>query len=160
MSVEKVREYLKDYGKDGDIQEFSESSATVELAAVRLGVEPARIAKSIAFYDRDKDNGILVVTAGDAKIANGKFQQFFGQKAKMLKAEDVEALTGHAVGGVCPFCNPAPLRIYADVSLQRFASVFPACGSANSAIEMTCDELFTVSRAQDWVDVCKLPAIE
>ena len=157
MSIEVVREYLKTFGKDGDIQEFTESSATVELAAQRLGVEPARIAKSISLYGDAPGRGILVITAGDAKIDNGKFREQFSCKAKMLKPEDVLTYTGHAVGGVCPFVNPDTLAVYADVSMRRFSTVFPACGSANSAIEMTCDTLFKIAKALEWVDVCKLP---
>ena len=152
MSVAAVKEYLKEWGKDADVREFSQSSATVALAAEVLGVAPARIAKSLSFK---LDPGcVLVVAAGDARIVSGKFKAFFGKRANMLKPEETLELTGHPVGGVCPFAvNPA-VRTYLDVSLQRFGTVFPACGSASSAVEMTPDELFACSRAVGWVDVC------
>lgn len=151
MSIEKVREYLKAYGKDGGIREFSESSATVELAAHAIGVIPARIAKSMSFMTRE--GPIIIVAAGDARIDNKKYKGVFGEKAKMLSPEDALAYTGHAVGGVCPFALPDNVRVYLDVSLKRFTTVFPACGSSNSAIELTCNELFSTSRAINWVDV-------
>ena len=151
MSIENVREYLKAYGKDGCILEFSESSATVELAARAAGVIQAKIAKSMSFLTRE--GPVIIVAAGDARIDNKKYKGVFGEKAKMLSPEDALAYTGHAVGGVCPFALPENVRVYLDVSLKRFATVFPACGSSNSAIELTCDELFTISRAIDWVDV-------
>lgn len=153
MSVQDVRQYLRQYGKDGDVRELDTSSATVELAAGALGVEPARIAKTLSF--KTPEGCILVVTAGDAKVDNKKFKEAFGLKAKMLSAEEVEPLTGHAVGGVCPFANPTSVKVYIDVSVRRFESVFPACGSANSAVRMTCSELFDCARAEKWVDVCK-----
>lgn len=155
MAIDKVREYLHKFGKEEKVQEFQVSSATVELAAQALGVEGARIAKSMSFYTKEGDGCIIVVTAGDKRVDNGKFKQFFGMKAKMLKGEDVEALTGHAPGGVCPFANPEGTIKYLDDSLKRFETVFPACGSANSAIEMSCEELFRCSEALKWVDVCK-----
>ena len=157
MAIEIVREYLKSFQKDGEILEFAESSATVELAAIRLGVEPARIAKTLALYDASGEKTVLVIAAGDAKVDNGKFRGFFSFRAKMLRPEDVQRLTGHAVGGVCPFANPFGTPVYADVSLLRFSTVFPACGSSNSAIELTCEELFSFSLAREWIDVCKLP---
>ena len=153
MSVQDVKQYLRQYGKENDVRELDASSATVELAAQALGVEPARIAKTLSF--KAPDGCILVVAAGDAKVDNKKFKEAFGCKAKMLSAEEVEPLTGHAVGGVCPFANPETVKVYIDVSVKRFASVFPACGSANSAVQMTCDELFGGTRAEKWVDVCK-----
>lgn len=155
MAIDKVKEYFSQFGKEQDVQEFQVSSATVELAASALGVEGARIAKSMSFYEKEGDGCLIVVTAGDQKVDNSKFKHFFGMKARMLKGDDVERLTGHAPGGVCPFCNPEGTRVYLDESLKRFDTVFPACGSSNSAIELTCEELENYSRAQGWVDVCK-----
>lgn len=167
MPVAEVKEYLKAWGKDKDVMEFTASSATVALAAQALGVDEARIAKSLAFravpnavWDESAVNlpVIMVVCAGDAKIDNARFKQCFGIKAKMLAPEEALAATGHAVGGVCPFAiNNPNAQIYLDDSMKRFDTVFPACGSASSAIEMTCAELFECSRAIKWVDVCKLP---
>ncbi|MDU4961350.1 MAG: YbaK/EbsC family protein [Sporomusaceae bacterium] len=159
MAIEAVREYFRQFGRDQDIREFSESSATVELAACALRVEPARIAKSLSF--QSGSGCILLVTAGDCRVDNNKFKQTFGCKAKMLPPDAVLAFTGHAVGGVCPFAiSNAGVAIYADVSLKRFQTVFPACGSSNSAIELTCDELYRYSQSLGWVDVCKLPCPE
>lgn len=159
MAIEIVREYFKQYGIADRIQEFEVSSATVELAAQAVGVEGARIAKTLSF--RKDDGCILILAAGDAKIDNHKFKERFGMKARMLSADEVLELIGHAVGGVCPFAvKDSVLGIYLDESLKRFDTVFPACGSSNSAIELTCDELYKYSNANDWVDVCKLPSIE
>ena len=155
MSVEIVRNYFKENSIDKEILEFPVSSATVELAAGAVGTEPARIAKTLSFYTKEKDAAILIVTAGDMKIDNSKFKQFFGMKAKMLAAEDVERLTGHAIGGVCPFANPEHVDVYLDESMRRFETVFPAAGSSNSAIQLTCDELAEYAHSADWVDVCK-----
>ena len=155
MSVEKVREYLKEFHKDQDIQVLSESSATVELAAKAVGVEPARIAKTLSFCGKEEGTCVLVVTAGDQKVDNSKFKHFFGMKAKMPKGDEVEKLTGHAPGGVCPFANPPHTAVYLDTSMKRFDTVFPAAGSGNSAVEMTCDELVACSGTREWVDVCK-----
>lgn len=155
MSIVKVREYLKDFGADGRILEFPVSSATVELAAKALGTAPARIAKTLSF--RLKDGVILVVLAGNAKTDNRKYRETFGEKARMLDREEAETLVGHAVGGVCPFAVNEGVKVYLDVSLKRFATVFPAAGSANSAIELTPAELEKFSRASGWVDVGKLP---
>ena len=155
MSVEAVKEYLKPFGLSGQVLELAESSATVELAAEAVGVEPARIAKTLSFCGREEGSCILVVTAGDRKVDNSKFKHFFGMKAKMPKGEEVEALTGHAIGGVCPFANPPRTKVYLDESMKRFQTVFPAAGSAHSAIELTCQELFQLSEAVEWVDVCK-----
>lgn len=155
MSVEIVRNYFKENGIDKKILEFPVSSATVELAAQAVGTEPERIAKTLSFYTKEKHAVILIVTAGDRKIDNGKFKQFFGMKAKMLAPEDVEPLTGYAIGGVCPFANPDSATVYLDVSLKRFETVFPAAGSGNSAVEMTCEELEQCSKAEEWIDVCK-----
>lgn len=153
MSVAAVREYLKQWGKDGAVLEFEQSSATVELAALAVGCEPARIAKTLSF--RLDDGCVLVVTAGDARVKNAKFKARFGKKAIMLTPDEALAFTGHAVGGVCPFAitNDA-VTVCLDVSMKRFETVFPACGSGNSAIELTCDELFAYSKAVAWIDVC------
>ena len=155
MAIEKVREYLKQYNREEDILEFDTSSATVELAAIAVGVEPARIAKTLSFYEKNGEHAFLVVTAGDMKIDSKKFRHTFGLKAKMLSLEDAEQLTGHAVGGVCPFANPEGIKTYLDLSMKRFDTVFPAAGSSNSAIELTCDDLEQLSHAVEWVDVCK-----
>lgn len=155
MSVEIVKKYFTDNNINKEILEFPVSSATVELAAQAVGVEPARIAKTLSFYTKEKDGAILIVTAGDMKIDNSKFKHFFGMKAKMLAPEDVEHLTGHAIGGVCPFGNPEHTTVYLDVSMKRFDTVFPAAGSSNSAVELTCDELEQFSGSKEWIDVCK-----
>ena len=155
MSVKIVRNYFKENNINKEILEFQVSSATVDLAAQAVGVEPARIAKTLSFYTREKDAAILIVTAGDKKIDNSKFKQFIGMKARMHAPEDVEHMTGHAVGGVCPFGNPDSVTTYLDVSMKRFDTVFPAAGSSSSAVEMTCDELETYARAKEWIDVCK-----
>lgn len=153
--IEKVREYLKRFGMDGKIIELPASSATVELAATALSVEPCRIAKTLSF--RAGDKVVLVVAAGDARVDNRKFKEFFGAKAKMLSAEEAETLVGHAVGGVCPFAVNEGVGVYLDVSLKRFRTVFPACGSSNSAIELTPEELAGyASGFMGWTDVCKL----
>ena len=153
MSIEKVRAFFAPLGREQDILEFSVSSATVELAAQAVGVEGARIAKTLAFAD--KDGGcLLVVAAGDGKISNRRFKDTFGFKAKMLSHDDTAAMTGHAVGGVCPFAVKEGVEVYLDESMKRFSAVFPACGSSNSAIELTIPELETYSRFIDWVDVC------
>lgn len=153
MSVERVREYFRAFGTEGRVWEFATSSATVELAAQTLGVRPARIAKTLSFA---LDGGcVLVVAAGDARVDNRKYKDQFGTKAKMLAPDEVALLTGSEIGGVCPFALPEGTPVYLDVSLKRFATVFPACGSANSAIELTCEELFRFSRAKGWADVCK-----
>lgn len=155
MSIEKVRDYFKTLGIEDKIQEFEVSSATVELAAKALGVEGAKIAKSLSF--KVDENAILVVAAGDVKIDNRKFKDTFHTKAKMLTAQEAVDLIGHAVGGVCPFAVNSGVKIYLDESLKRFETVFPACGSSNSAIELTIGELEKYSNALSWVDVCKIP---
>lgn len=153
MSIELVRSYFRPLGREQDILEFDVSSATVDLAAQAVGVIPARIAKTLSFL---VDGAcVLVVAAGDAKIDNAKFKGQFHTKAKMLTPEQVQQFTGHAIGGVCPFGNPEGVRTYLDVSLQRFDTVFPAAGSGNSAIELTCGELEQYSRSLGWIDVCK-----
>ena len=154
MSISRVREYLRPLGLEGRILEFPVSSATVELAAQAAGVIPARIAKSLGFML--PDGPILVVAAGDAKVDNPRFKAQFHVKAKMLGHDDVGALIGHDVGGVCPFALNDGVRTYLDASLKRFDTVFPACGSANSAIELTPDELAAAAQGfEGWVDVCK-----
>ncbi|MGE4277153.1 MAG: YbaK/EbsC family protein [Lawsonibacter sp.] len=153
MSVEKVRSYFRTLDRECDILEFPVSSATVELAAQATGVIPARIAKTLSFLV--EDGCVLVVAAGDAKIDNPKYKAMFHTKAKMLNAEQVSQFTGHAVGGVCPFANPEGVKTYLDVSLKRFDTVFPAAGSSNSAIELSCQELEAYSHSLGWIDVCK-----
>lgn len=153
MSIERVREYFRSQGREQDILEFPVSSATVELAAQAVGVIPARIAKTLSFLV--EDGCVLVVAAGDTKVDNSKYKAFFHTKAKMLTPEQAVEMTGHAVGGVCPFANPQGVKTYLDVSLQRFDTVFPAAGSSNSAIELTCPELEQYSGSLAWIDVCK-----
>lgn len=154
MSVEKVREYFKTKGIDERIQEFEVSSATVSLAAKALECEESRIAKTLSFHIGEKV--VLIVTAGDAKIDNLKYKARFGTKAKMLSFDEAEPLTGHAVGGVCPFAVNEGVDIYLDISLKRFNTVFPACGSSNSAIELSLRELEEYSDFIEWIDVCKI----
>lgn len=155
MSIEKVRAYFEKEGIAHRIKELDSSSATVELAAKALGTQEKRIAKSLTFLV--DETAVMIVTAGDAKINNAKFKAEFHTKAKMLTAEQVTILIGHSVGGVCPFAVNENVKIYLDVSLKRFDTVFPACGSSNSAIELTVEELEKYSHALKWVDVCKLP---
>ena len=153
MSMERARAHLEKYGLQDRIQEFTESSATVELAAQRLGVEPARIAKTLSF--KVDDHAILIVAAGDVKIDNPKYKAAFHTKAKMLAHDEVEELTGHMVGGVCPFGVKEGVEVYLDESLKRFTTVFPAVGTSASAIELTIPELEQLSGYTQWVDVCK-----
>ena len=153
MAIEPVRDFFKQYGIDDRIREFDVSSATVELAAQALGCAPARIAKTLSFLS--EDGCILIVAAGDAKVDNAKFKAQFGMKAKMLTPDQVIELCGHAVGGVCPFAVKETAKVYTDISLQRFDMVYPACGSSNSAIPLSCDELFSYSKSLGWIDVCK-----
>lgn len=155
MSLERAKAYLAEYGRDIDVMEFDVSSATVELAAEAVGCEPARIAKTLSFAIGDRV--ALIVCAGDARIANPKFKERFGCKAKMLKAEEAEGCIGHAVGGVCPFGVNEGCDVYLDESLRRFGVVYPACGSSNSAIALAPDELTGLLPGCSWVDVCKLP---
>ena len=153
MSIEKVKEYFKTFGIENRILEFDVSSATVELAAQALGCEGCRIAKTISFM---VDGGaVLIVCAGDAKIDNAKYKAYFGTKAKMLSYEEASELIGHAVGGICPFATNEGVKIYLDESLKRFETVFPACGSSNSAIELTIPELEKYSSYLAWIGVCK-----
>ena len=153
MSIQKVREYFAQWGMEDRVQELSQSSATVEEAAAALHTEGKRIAKSMSFLVDDQP--ILVIFAGDARVDNHKFKMRFHKKATMIKHDDVERLIGHPVGGVCPFAVNPGVAVYLDESLQRFQTVFPACGSANSAIELTLPELETYSHAKEWVDVSK-----
>lgn len=154
MSVERVREYLAPMGFADRIREFDVSSATVELAAQAVGVEAARIAKTLSFHD-DQSGAILIVCAGDAKVDNAPFRAEFGVKAKMLHFEEIEELTGYRAGGVSPFAVKDSAKVYLDESLRRFETVFPAAGSSQSAVEMTPEELEKASCAVRWVNVCK-----
>ncbi len=153
MAIERVREYFRQYHIEDRIREFEVSSATVELAAAALGCEGKRIAKSLSFMVDGR--AILIIAAGDAKIDNPKYKAQFGTKAKMLTKDETEAMVGHAVRGVCPFGIEEGVAVYLDVSLKRFDTVFPACGSSNSAIELTISELEKYSGFTGWVDVCK-----
>ena len=153
MSIEKVKAYFAQFGMEQRVLEFEVSSATVELAAQAAGVEPKRIAKTLSFLVGD--SCILIVAAGDARVDNKKYKERFGVKAKMLAHDDVPEYIGHAVGGVCPFAVKEGVKVYLDESLKRFETVFPAAGSANSAIELTIPELEQYSKFDGWVDVCK-----
>ena len=154
VSFESVKKHFEQWNREQDVMEFETSSATVDQAAQTIGVRPARIAKTISFRGSE-EQAILIVAAGDAKIDNKKFRHYFGYKARMLSPDEVLEQTGHAIGGVCPFGLKSDLEVYLDVSMQRFETVFPACGSTNSAIELTKEELFEYSAAKEWVDVCK-----
>ncbi|MGG5254079.1 YbaK/EbsC family protein [Neobacillus sp. SM06] len=154
MSFENVTRYFQQWNREADIMEFETSSATVGEAAETIGVIPARIAKTLSFSGTE-GQAILVVAAGDTKIDNKKFRHFFGFKARMLASDEVLLQTGHQIGGVCPFGLARELDVYLDISLKRFETVFPACGSSNSAIELTISELFQFSQAKEWIDVCK-----
>ena len=154
MGVSQVEAHLAAAGFDGEVREFEDSSATVELAAQQVGTSPQRIAKTIALSDpEDSERAILVVIAGDAKIHGGRFKRTFGGKPRMLPHDRVEPMTGHPVGGVCPFGNPESARIFIDESVRRFESVFPAAGSATSAVEVRVDALPGLSGAEGWVEV-------
>ena len=153
MAIEAVKKYFSTFGIEDRVRELEVSSATVELAAHALGCEPCRIAKTLSFLVND--HAILIVTAGDAKIDNAKYKAYFGAKAKMLTPSEVETLIGHAVGGVCPFGINEGVVVYLDESLKRFSTVFPACGSSNSAIELSIAELEKYSNSIAWIDVCK-----
>ena len=155
MSIVRVREFFAEYNMQDRIREFDVSSATVALAAEALGCEGARIAKTLSFAIGERT--VLIVAAGDARIDNRKYKERFSAKAKMLDFDDVFVRIGHAVGGVCPFAVNEGVEVYLDVSLKRFETVFPACGSSNSAIELNIPELEEYSRYLEWVDVCKLP---
>lgn len=153
MAIEKVKEYFNQFGIADRVQEFTVSSATVELAAQALNCEPCRIAKTLSFMI--DDHAVLIVMAGDAKIDNHKYKDQFGKKAKMLTSDEAKTMIGHEVGGVCPFGINAGVTVYLDNSLKRFETVFPACGSSNSAIELSIQELEKYSGHTAWVDVCK-----
>ena len=153
MSVDKVKKYFAGYGMESRVLEFDVSSATVELAAAALNCEPGRIAKTLSFLVGEQP--ILIVSAGDVKIDNAKYKATFGKKAKMLTQEQVTELIGHAVGGVCPFAINPGVDIYLDASLKKYETAFPACGSSNSAIELTMPEMEKYSGYKEWIDVCK-----
>lgn len=155
MSIEKVRDYMKNFGMEDKILEFPVSSATVELAAKALNTEGKRIAKSLSFLVNEK--AVMIVTAGDGRIDNKKYKAEFLCKAKMLTPEQVDEMIGHSIGGVCPFAVNDGVEVYLDESLKRFETVFPACGSSNSAIELTIPQLEELSGFIKWVDICKLP---
>ncbi len=155
MAFAEASEFLKKKGLGDRIQEFEVSSATVELAAVAVGTEPARIAKSLTFLVDEQP--VMILCAGDAKIQNGKYKAFFHKKAKMLTPEEVHTLIGHEIGGVCPFGIHEGVNVYLDESLKRFDIVYPACGSANSAVKLNLEELEMASECIGWVDVCKIP---
>ncbi|MFG6338406.1 MAG: YbaK/EbsC family protein [Lachnospiraceae bacterium] len=153
MAIDRVKTYFRQYGMEEKVKEFDVSSATVELAAQALSCEPARIAKTLSFMV--EGHAILIVAAGDVKIDNHKYKEQFHTKAKMLSPEEAETLVGHAIGGVCPFAVNEGVMVYLDESLKRFETVFPACGSSNSAIELTIPELEKYAVPVQWVDVCK-----
>ena len=153
MSITAVKAFFASHGMENRVMEFEGSSATVEMAAAAVGVLPERIAKTLSF--QSGDGCMLIVAAGDARIDNVKFKAVFGRKAKMLSAEDVQKYTGYSIGGVCPFALEPGVAVYLDVSLRRFESVFPACGSGNSAIEVSIAELERFSGSLGWMDVCK-----
>jgi len=160
MAIEKVREYFRQFGMEERIMEFDVSSATVELAAEAVGTEPERICKTLSFL-KPEGGCILIQAAGDARIDNRKFKDQFHTKAKMLKPDEVIEYTGHAIGGVCAFgIERDDVDVYCDESMKRFETMFPACGSDNSAIELSLDELEKYSKAKGWIDVCKLPERE
>lgn len=156
MSIETAKAYFRHWNMEDQVLEFPVPSATVTEAAVALQTEERRIAKTLSFR-LDEDRVILIVAAGDVRIDNKKYRNTFGKKAAMLKADEVETLIGHPVGGVCPFGIKDGVTVYLDESLKRFHTVFPACGSASSAIELTIPELEKYSRFSGWVDVCKIP---
>ncbi|MGO4731171.1 YbaK/EbsC family protein [Paenibacillus sp. 2KB_22] len=153
MAIEKVKDFFKQYGMDSQIIEFEVSSATVDLAASALGCEPERIAKTLSFMVNEQ--AVLVVAAGDAKVDNKKFKEYFKTKAKMLSPDEAIDMVGHAIGGVCPFAIKNDVSVYLDISLKRFETIYPACGSSNSAIELTIKQLEKYSSYSEWIDVCK-----
>ncbi|MDQ0655907.1 YbaK/EbsC family protein [Paenibacillus sp. W2I17] len=153
MAIEKVKDFFKQYGMDSQIKEFEVSSATVDLAASALGCEPERIAKTLSFMVNGQ--AVLVVAAGDAKVDNKKFKEYFKTKAKMLSPDEAIDMVGHAIGGVCPFAIKNDVSVYLDISLKRFETIYPACGSSNSAIELTIKQLEKYSSYSEWIDVCK-----
>lgn len=153
MSFERAKEALREYDLDNRVLVFKESSATVKEASLAVGVSEGEIAKTLSFYVEDKP--ILIVTAGDVKIDNAKYRHFFGKKAKMIPFEEVLDVIGHQVGGVCPFGINASVDVYLDVSLRKYEYVYPACGSANSAVKLNIEELEKSSKYKEWIDVCK-----
>ena len=153
MSFERAKEYLKELGLENKVKEFSVSSATVEEAAKAVGCEEEKIAKTLSFIVEDKP--ILIVVAGDCKVDNSKYKAEFHKKAKMIPFTEVEELIGHSVGGVCPFGIKNGVTVYLDESLRRFDTVYPACGSSNSAVKLTIEELEKASKYEKWIDVCK-----
>ncbi|WP_339313705.1 YbaK/EbsC family protein [Paenibacillus sp. FSL M7-0896] len=153
MAIEKVKDFFKQYGMDSQIKEFEVSSATVDLAASALGCEPERIAKTLSFMVNGQ--AVLVVAAGDAKVDNKKFKEYFKTKAKMLSPDEAIDRVGHAIGGVCPFAIKNDVSVYLDISLKRFKTIYPACGSSNSALELTIKQLEQYSSYSVWIDVCK-----
>lgn len=153
MSVDAVRDHLRQFGLDHRVKEFDISTATVAEAAATVGVIPARISKTLSFHSQD--GCILILMAGDARIDNKKFREQFGYKANMLSPDEALEYTGHAVGGVCPFAVPDTVPVYLDISMRRFETVFPAAGSSSSCVELTCRELEKASNAKAWIDVCK-----
>ena len=155
MSLSKAKEYLKKFNLDQNIIEFSESTATVREAALALGCEDAQIAKTMAFLVDDAP--ILIVASGDKKIDNSKFKQTFHAKAKMIPFDELEMLVGHAAGGVCPFGINSQVKVFLDVSLKEFDTVYPACGTSNSAVKLTIQELEEASNYIEYIDVCKKP---
>lgn len=155
MALEEAKTYLVNKGYGDRIRIFEVSSATVELAAVAVGTEPARIAKSLTFMVGEQP--VMIIAAGNAKVSNSKYKAYFHKKAKMLTRDEVNALIGHDVGGVCPFGIHDGVEVYLDVSLQRFDLVYPACGSSNSAVELTPNELDKLSGSKAWIDVCEIP---
>ena len=154
MAFDKAKAHLEKYGLGDRVKVFDVSSATVELAAAALGCEGARICKSLSFKI-DEDRSVLVLTSGDCKVDNAKFKAYFGKKATMLSFEECEAKIGHAVGGVCPFGINDGVDVYLDESMKRFEIMYPACGSSNSAVELTIEELEKCSEYKEWIDVCK-----
>ncbi|WP_339255635.1 YbaK/EbsC family protein [Paenibacillus sp. FSL R5-0713] len=153
MAIEKVKDFFKQYGMNSQIIEFEVSSETVDLAASALGCEPKRIAKTLSFMVNGQ--AVLVVAAGDAKVDNKKFKEYFKTKAKMLSPDETMDMVGHAIGGVCPFAIKNDVSVYLDISLKRFETIYPACGSSNSAIELTIKQLEKYSSYSEWIDVCK-----
>ena len=158
MSFEKAKAYLEEKGYGDRVKEFDVSSATVELAALAVGTAPERIAKSLTF--KVDDRPVMIICAGDAKVNNTKYKAAFQKKARMLTRQEVQEMIGHDVGGVCPFGILDGVEVYLDQSLKRFDIVYPACGSANSAVKLTPEELYALSGALGWVDVCKIPQTE
>jgi len=157
MSLESVRAHLAPFGRDGDIVELPGSSATVELAAAALGVAPEEIAKTISVYGPDQSSAVLIVAAGDARLGNGEFKRQFGHKPRFLAAGDVERLTGHPIGGVCPFGVPEGAQVWLDESLRRFDRVYPAAGATNAAIGVDVADLESLTGASGWVTVTRVP---